>query len=695
VAALVGGWLAERLRAKGIDASSTSLRGGVVTCADRDTDASMALFIDAVTAALQSPINEDDLGKLRAMRSRAVDATPELAAAQCQASVGGAFNWTAATLDDAKGRMRSRSRVAFGVVGAASSTQAALGAVERGPAWTDTGAAAAVATPAPASVLLAQAREVPPGRLWLNVTIDTSRPLGAVGGALRAGREGVRRARAQDPRLSVESVAGVSRGEGGCAHVTVSVASSESDLSQALGGAAALLEAELSQGAVSHAPLAAPAPVGSAKDAARHVAWWALAKDASGPQPSPRVTVAFAPSKATPPVDVESVETAWRRAKSTLDKQRIELRSKVEAGQSELWAVLGSPCGTGPEALADAGSGALAASSFPDDSDVELRPLVDSEGIGLVAHGLPRPGETPLAHATRMGDALGRAFAGMAESPAAADRIIAARLAGAGGDDDLLAFARLASAVAPAHPSWLLPLGPADANARMTARTLASRAAGLRQGPVRLAVLATESEAQAQDLARAAERWVFPREGSASCTTPQANAPTAGMFTLQRRAPGPSVIYLGVPLPALDEGSHASARTLAAFMDADDGPLRVALRGSARDFGVKLAGRKERAAIVVRVVTAPEGVDAAADRLRAAVTQLGATPLDAGRIGSAAQRVAQDALQRQRSPEQRATDLFLGRSARTPSTESVQTLATQVLQADRLVLSVLRPQAGK
>jgi len=320
---------------------------------------------------------------------------------------------------------------------------------------------------------------------------------------------------------------------------------------------------------------------------------------------------------------------------------------------------------------------------------------VDSEGLGLVAHGPPRPGESPLPHAERIGEALGRAFASMAESPQAAERTISARLATAGADDELLAFARLANAVAPAHPSWLLPFGTPDANARMTARGLGARAVGLRQGPVRLAVLATDSEAQAQSVARAAERWLFPRETSGSCGTPQATTPTPGTYALQRRSAGPSVVYLAAPLPELDESTDAAARVLLRYLDADDGPLRTALKGSARELGVRLVGRRERSALVVRVVTAPDGVDAAVERLRGAVTQIGSSGLEAPRLEAATQRALRELMQRHGSAEQRAADLFLGRNLRGSNTEAVRALAAQALQGDRLIVTLLRPQANK
>lgn len=701
-ASSLGAWLVERLRTKGIDASASAPRGGVIVCSDRDSDTSMTSFVAGVTSALGERVTDDDVAKVRAARARVSQSTLELGIAECLGTPTSApFTLTSVSLDEARTRVRARSRVAFGVVGTAGATQALLGAVERGPAWPDPpiapGPQTTVQGAAQPSVVVAQAREVPHGRIWMTVTQDTRQPLAALGAATRAGREGLRRARAQDPRVTLESVGGVSRGEGGCAHVTLSIATGEGDVAQSLANTAAILEAELGQGATANAPPTPPAPVGSSKDAARHLAWWALSRDDGLGQSAPRATILVAPSKATPPVEAEPFGAAWRKARAALDKPRIELRSKIEAGQSEVFAVLGSPCGTGPEALADAGSGALVVStvSAEEDSDIEIRAIVDSEGLGLVAHGQPRPGEAPLPHAERIGEALGRAFASMAESPQAADRSISARLAAAGADDELLAFARLASAVAPAHPSWLLPFGTPDANARMTARALGARAVGLRQGPIRLAVLATDSEAQAQGVARAAERWLFPREASGSCGTPQAMAPTPGTYALQRRSAGPSVVYLAAPLPELDDGTDAAARVLLRYLDADDGSLRGALKGSARELGVRLVGRRERAALVVRVVTAPDGVDAAVERLRNAVLQLGSSGLDAPRLDAATQRALREQTQRHGASEQRVTDLFLGRSLRAPNAEAVRTLATQALQGERLIVTVLRPQASK
>src|SRR6185437_10679674 len=117
-----------------------------------------------------------------------------------------------------------------------------------------------------------------------------------------------------------------------------------------------------------------------------------------------------------------------------------EAKSFVEHGQGEAWVLLGSPCGTWSESAGDAGAGAavaMAAAARAADSarDAQVEPFVAIDGIGVLVHGPPRPGESSAAHARRLADVAARAFAADELEPARIAEARAALLARAAGTD--------------------------------------------------------------------------------------------------------------------------------------------------------------------------------------------------------------------------------------------------------------------
>src|SRR5207253_3553799 len=75
----------------------------------------------------------------------------------------------------------------------------------------------------------------------------------------------------------------------------------------------------------------------------------------------------------------------------------------------------------------------------------------------------------------------------------------------------------LAAALVPGHPSWLAPLGSWEGLAKAGVEGASLRWAALTGGPVRLAVLANESQEQAEDAARVLDRWLVRTPQPRAC----------------------------------------------------------------------------------------------------------------------------------------------------------------------------------
>src|SRR5207237_4124044 len=101
-----------------------------------------------------------------------------------------------------------------------------------------------------------------------------------------------------------------------------------------------------------------------------------------------------------------------------------------------------------------------------------------------------------LARALSLHDASGNAFA-TAQS----------QLFAAIGGQPRPGYARLLDALAPDHQAWLEPRGTWAALADANRDSVGARGRDLLRGPLRIAVLANQDDAQAAATAHAFERW--------------------------------------------------------------------------------------------------------------------------------------------------------------------------------------------
>src|SRR5262249_61529353 len=109
-------------------------------------------------------------------------------------------------------------------------------------------------------------------------------------------------------------------------------------------------------------------------------------------------------------VTIESIGpklvAALGRAKLAWTRPEIELRTRVEVGQGELWLALATPCSAAHEGALDAGVANVAVRALVlgtakiDRGDLE--PWAASSGIGLVVHAAALPQETPKELAPRL-----------------------------------------------------------------------------------------------------------------------------------------------------------------------------------------------------------------------------------------------------------------------------------------------------
>lgn len=432
-------------------------------------------------------------------------------------------------------------------------------------------------------------------------------------------------------------------------------------------------------------PTSAPAPLSS---------WATLAVAASSIVKGPSIDEGAALAQLAP-----KFALAMQKAKLAWTKSEIELKSRTEAGQGELWVALGSPCSVAHEGVSDAGTASIAAralvaahASHGSQSGVVVEPWSATTGVGLVAHAAARPGESAASVGHRVGDTVGRSF--LASFPAA-EHLAAARADGLGSlATPVVADELVRSAVrfsSPLHPSWLDPQGTLEAVAKVGLEQVDLRLASLRSGPLRLAVLANADEAQADAVARAAERWVPRRPGEArACPLVDAGPAPKGAIHALTVKTGTGVA-LALPV---DEASREAAAEIAAILDGKDGRLAAELgAGLATRWEARLVRGVARHALVIVALAPDSNVDAVVGRVRAVLEKLRSGGIDAADLARADRDRAAARTARRLDPRARVVDLFAGDLlAPAPQMElsPLRAAAAKLLDEDKTQLVVAR-----
>jgi len=622
-------------------------------------------------------------------------------------------------------------RVSMATLGREPLGDAVANALVKGPAWP----AAAPIAPEPAPTMEAltydATGDLAAGGARVTLAARASRAddavraaeaLGDPNGALAARLGGL------DAPAKLRDVTATARARGGCLSVSFDFLPRDLaiDAAARIATAIALARQELGAELVSARsapPLAATVArrAGSPRDAADLAAWWALSLPDSDAPSEPRIsaavgiatgresaaalraagTAAGGAEGGSLAARAEAIRTEMDRAIVAWHEPVVEAKTRIEKGQGELWVALGSPCGTLAEMESDAGLGAAFALAAADRTTVALRAAGGSaqawaapDGIGVLAHGPALPGESPEAHARRLGDAVARSFAAEPVDRSSLSHA-RARLLGEEGREDARALVTLAEAVVPGHPSWIAPMGPLDALGRSSDAAAMARASGLRAGPLRVAVLGNTSAAQAEAAIHAVDRWVVRHPGqSRTCPVPSApSPPRSATYAVDAPPGGSSQAWLALALPPDDAAAAAAAEWIAAALDGADGLLAHALGGGlARAWSARVVGAGHASALVVRVDSAAGALDAAVAQVRGLFDRLRQGSLTAADLAHATALLADRDLAASLDPSRRALALWRGTTpSPAPSADALRAFASSTLRDEALIIVAVRP----
>ncbi len=745
VAVALGALVRERLTARGI--AEVSAVGGMSGWRLRALVASpsdAAKLVGLARDALLGPVLSGD-GALpavaMAVAGLARHPTGDHALLDVARCTGAAFakgDETAPTATDLETWRRAAhgvGRVAIATAGNPYLADAVADALARTPKWPT--AAAVADTPWPAAeapaVVYDASGELPAGAARVVVMAYTTTPERAVAASPALGDPSgalASRLAALDAPSHVRSVVAAAHADGGCLAATFDLWPGDltgSDAPARIAAAAVLarqeVTVEISDTAVSadlREDLARHAT--DPRDAAERAAWWELSGKRRGrDEQRTAIVVGVAAAReqavpkggkaADPPVqpalgaaiadEIERASAAWRTP-------AVEARTRIEHGQAEAWVLLASTCGTTPESAQDDGSGAAVALAAAmqgesDASGARLEPFVASDGIGVLAHGPARDGEQPQAHVRRLADLAGRAFAADGLDT---DRVARARAAllSRAADGEAHSLASLAAVLAPGHPSWIDPLGTRLGLESSSDDAIALRASALRDGPLRVAVLANADQAQANAAVQAVDRWIARRPGETrSCPpTPRLAAIAPGTYAVEAPPRAPSEAFLAFPLGPDDEGARAQAPWIAAMLDGPNGLLARALGPAkagdpphaalALSCGASLVGAPRSPALVIHLVADDAVLDAAVAQTRALLDRVRWGALSEQDRSRAISVLARAGAAASLDPRARAIRLWRGDPPQaTPSLDLLRAFAAASMHDETMIIVAVRP----
>ncbi|WP_394838900.1 hypothetical protein LVJ94_18585 [Pendulispora rubella] len=682
--------------------------------------------VTAVQRALLAPVTAAEMPavvkKLRALASKPLHDPGLAEVARCRGEAFGAIpappEPVLADVEAWRRAAHGLGRVALSVAGVTRATHDVVTALNGLPAWPRAAQLPGFGWPedAPPPVVYdARSEGVAEARAILAFRTGDATRAAAIAPSLGDPRGPLAsRLEATESGATVREVTATAHAQGGCLTVTLDARDLGANPTARIATAIALVRqevlAELADTDDAGGALDLARRAGDPRDAAERGAWWTLyprAASAAAKEPRMLLAVGFAGSRdATAMPSAEAVRTEVDRALAAWKEPVVEPRLRVERGQSDLWLLLASPCGTVPEVESDSGLGAgfamLAAERARDHAgpSLEIVPWASADAIGLLAHGPALPGETPLAQARRIADTAARAFAEGPERGAVSH--VRASLLSVGDNVGARALVALSNGIVPGRPSWFSPSGSLEALARASDGALGTRASGLRAGPMRVAVLANESPAQGAAAARAVDRWV-PRRASGdarACPTPsEPPPPRPGTYWLDPTGSPEQAgqAWLALPLPRGDEKSVQLARFFALALDGEDGLLARGLGrpGLARSWSATVVGPARGSALVVRIASADGALDGAVAQTRVLLDRLrqrGLDEADRQRAAAARTRAEQRALL---EPHGRLLALFrdaLGHDRDAPPPlDALRSFAATVLRDDALVIVAARP----
>jgi hypothetical protein len=729
-----------RLKAHAVDALVTPSWDGVRASMLAATELDAARIADALREITAAPATAAELAPVRRkltllaqrpLRDKALarwarcvgepHAPPERAGKDyADLDVAKVERWRAGAL--------GTGRIAVAVTGSLAASETVASTILSGPPWKEAsplgGSTEARTDPAVDVFEMAGDASATP---LVNATLDVGTSSAAVTTASALGDpRGPLAARLAELDLPfrLRSVTGTANARGGCVGVVLEAApsapSSGDVLASRVADAVALVQIEASvhlaeSGSRDGRVLARRA--GDAREAAELAAWWALVPESrlitspkgATPMRMPSASIALGmPSRrgakeATVEPSRETLAAAVARASTAWERPVVEARARIEAGQGEAWLLLASPCGTEGEGDSDSGLTAIFATAVADaakvDGDVRIEPWVVADGAGVLVHGPALANETPVAHLRRLADIAARSFEA---EPITAQLISRARadLLSRDARNDGGALSVLASALAPQHPSWVVPWGASEPLARSSDAAIIARAQALRAGPLRVAVLANDSASQADAAVRAADRWVARRASETrtcrAVSTAQPQKP--GTYAVAQKPGAVPEAYLAFPFAPGDDAEHRTAQLVAAALE-DGGLLEHALGGPsplAHESSARVLGWPRAPALVVRIAAPQASLDAAVMQTRSLLDRVRGGGLAGPDLERAATARSQKAISSALDPRARVVatwrDLPPDGSAVAKTTqEAVRAFAQKRLSEDSMIVVAARP----
>jgi len=670
-----------RLSARGInDVLSVPSASGIelsVLCADR---AAARAFIEQVTGALATPIAERDDAlrpiqeHLVALRSRAFAGKAEASVAECSGELGQLPGAAVPDVSTPAGRAEleryrrfafATRASSFAALGSSEFVNAVASELEQVSSW-PSGDAPEDAWPANDSADADSAE----GARRLSIALRVANADAALAslGTLTESRAALAaRLRTFLPGFALERVAFQARPRGACLRVDLSLPEGEPGLTPKEAALAVSVVSEEARAGQATPPRAIEENIIEPSDprqAAARAAWRALTgRNEPGPE---RRAVAISVHAAERPAfndfagRLHEFETRPARAP-------LETRLRAEPGQAELWLLLGSPCGTLAEANDNAGQSALALTmaAHETSAEVTLEPWITPDAVGLLAHAPRRALESATEQAERVARALARA---LSERSLAGDALASAQaeLFLAAGGAPRPGYARLLDALVPDHLAWLEPRGTWASLAQANRDSVTARGREILHGPLRVAVLANEDDAQAKSAARALERWFAAwRDDPRRCQTSAERAVRSGELTLTVPDTGNTEsAYLGLPFPSRLKFER-EAEAFAMLLNAPRGPLAQALdaehlNASAR---ASIIGGGRAAALVIEVHASDDDARKATLEVRRALDRFVQSQVSNEDLATAQRLAAQRGLGASLDPRRRIVDLWRGSAA--------------------------------
>ena len=691
---------------------------GVDTQADRDgyrvrvllaSGAELERAVTALHAAMTVPLAEEAparklvSARVAALRARSLDDDALLPMVRCTGELAIApsekLGDPLPSLESWRQASHAGTSVVLAAVGSASIVGPLAERVQALPEWS----ASPASPPASGEAMRVAQQYVETGRRKGTARLSVAVELADRGAALLAADGAGSPRSALGARLAalpvpfrVRRAIGTLGREGGCVLVEAEAEPASAPLEASAAAAAAVIARDLStsssgddQGEVARRVRAQ----GDPRDAAAAAGRWALSRPGSGP---PRVHVALGLAPSAKSGDADAVASARfadavTRALSA-PPPVVEARVRAEPGQGEIWALVGSPCAVVEDAT-EAGLTALslvrAARDAASEEGVTIEPWVAPDGAGLIAHALPRSGETPAAAAARVTEAAARAlYAPPAGQTTFSDsRALLLSRSETTGDhhrDPLVA------ALSPSTASQLAPWGLFEALARGGAAAAELRREALVEGPARVAVLAPDGVDATGAIPGVVARWLPFRPSSARCGAMPAPAIASGLVRTDKQA---SRRHGWVSLPVDASGAGWAAASMTALaLSGQGGALERALEGTASRGAAYLLGSGTRAVLVVEVDGEPDRLDAATSQVRALLSRLGrggATQADHAR--ALGRHEAAD-LAARLDPRRRLIDLFRGDApSPAPDLAALRAWQASALRDDRVAVVLPAP----